>query len=87
MIGVSRTTLWRLVTQGLFPAPVWISARGRGFRLAEVEEWMQARTPHEPLAEELAPGGRRGNSMPPVLVPAPRKHSLASGRDLVTQRR
>jgi hypothetical protein len=63
MLGVSRTTLWRLVTGGLFPAPMWISPRARGFRLEEVEQWMSERShvsplppprqPKRPLGEEL----------------------------------
>ena len=44
MIGVSRTTLWRMVQAGAFPPPVRITTRNNGFVLEAVEEWMKART-------------------------------------------
>ena len=44
MIGVSRTTLWRMVQAGAFPAPVRITDRSRGYVLEDVEAWMKART-------------------------------------------
>ena len=44
MIGVSRTTLWRMVRAGTFPRPVRITERNRGYLLEAVEAWMKART-------------------------------------------
>jgi predicted DNA-binding transcriptional regulator AlpA len=47
MIGVSRTTLWRMVREGSFPNPVQITARdngARGYLLDAVETWMRERT-------------------------------------------
>src|SRR6266496_3543662 len=44
MIGVSRTTLWRMVREGSFPRPVRITERNVGYVLEAVEAWMQART-------------------------------------------
>ena len=55
MIGVSRTTLWRMVQAGVFPPPVRITTRNNGFVLEAVEEWMKARTmghAWEPPAEQ-----------------------------------
>ncbi len=43
MIGVSRTTLWRMVQAGTFPPPVRITERNCGFLLETVESWMKAR--------------------------------------------
>jgi len=43
MIGVSRTTLWRMVREGSFPRPVQISKGNLGYLLETVEAWMQAR--------------------------------------------
>lgn len=48
MIGVSRTTLWRMVQAGAFPAPVRITDRSRGYVLEDVEAWMKSRA--EPAA-------------------------------------
>ena len=44
MIGVSRTTLWRMVQAGTFPRPVCITERNRGYVLEAVEAWMKGRT-------------------------------------------
>ena len=43
MIGVSRTTLWRMVREGSFPRPVQISKGNLGYLLETVEAWMRAR--------------------------------------------
>ena len=43
MIGVSRTTLWRMVQAGTFPRPVRITERNRGYLRDAVEAWMKAR--------------------------------------------
>jgi prophage regulatory protein len=52
MIGVSRTTLWRMVQAGAFPRPVRITDRIRGYLLEDVEAWMKARAePRPPSAD------------------------------------
>jgi prophage regulatory protein len=43
MIGVSRTTLWRMVRAGTFPAPIRITERSRGYLLETIEDWMRSR--------------------------------------------
>jgi prophage regulatory protein len=48
MIGVSRTTLWRMVQAGTFPQPVRVTKRSRAFLLDAVEAWMKARTDASP---------------------------------------
>jgi len=49
MIGVSRTTLWRMVQAGSFPRPLWITERSQGYLLESVEEWMRARAEGRPF--------------------------------------
>lgn len=44
MIGVGRTTLWKMVQEGTFPRPLRITERNSGYLLEAVEEWMQLRT-------------------------------------------
>jgi prophage regulatory protein len=44
MIGVSRSTLRRMVQDGSFPQPVRITKRNAGYVLEAVEAWMQARS-------------------------------------------
>jgi len=64
MIGVSRTTLWRMVREGSFPRPVRITERSLGYVLEAVEAWMQARTkgvsPEQAIDGSRSP--RRGRS-------------------------
>jgi prophage regulatory protein len=64
MIGVSRTTLWRMVQAGTFPRPVRITERNCGFLLDTVEAWMKARAAGlawEPASEpEASPIPARG---------------------------
>jgi prophage regulatory protein len=61
MLGVSRTTLWRMVQSGAFPKPVLIASRATGHVLAEVEAWMESRTDSQPREEGMSaarPGPR-----------------------------
>lgn len=51
MIGVGRTTLWRMVQEGSFPRPVRVTQRNAGYLLEAVEHWMRTRAqglPWEP---------------------------------------
>ena len=44
LIGLSRTSLWRRVCAGDFPAPVRLGGRGSravGWRRADVERWLE----------------------------------------------
>jgi prophage regulatory protein len=67
MIGVGRTTLWKMVQEGTFPRPVRITERNSGYLLEAVEEWMQLRTqglPWQPKGRQLSLHGtsRRGGA-------------------------
>ena len=45
LIGLSRTSLWRRIRAGDFPAPVRLGGRGSravGWRRVEVERWLEA---------------------------------------------
>ena len=43
LLGVHRSTVWRMVRAGEFPAAVKVSANRVGWRRAEVEAWVAAR--------------------------------------------
>ena len=43
MLAISRTTLWRLIKAGKFPPPLKLSVRARGWRLSDVEAWLDSR--------------------------------------------
>ncbi len=40
LLPFSRTTLWRLVREGRFPAPVKLSANITAWHAAEVQSWI-----------------------------------------------
>lgn len=61
MIGVRRTTLWKMVQAGGFPRPVRITERSSGYLLDAVEQWMRLRAqslPWQPEAEGEGPPDR-----------------------------
>ena len=41
--GLGRSTIYRLITSGEFPAPVRLSARAVAWRRADVESWSAGR--------------------------------------------
>ena len=43
LIGVSRSTLYRMVAAGQFPQPIRIGPRASRWRMSEVQEWMASR--------------------------------------------
>lgn len=43
LVGLSRTTLWRLCRDGAFPRPVRLSAGRSAFVYEAVQEWMEQR--------------------------------------------
>ncbi len=47
MIGLSRSTIWKLLSEGQFPNPIRLGSRSIAWRVKDVEEWLQSR-------EELA---------------------------------
>ena len=55
-IGVSDTTLWRMVKAGRFPAPVRLSPGTVGWHESDVSEWMATRMPVNELARRLTEG-------------------------------
>lgn len=50
LVQLSRSTIYAAVKAGTFPAPVRIGARAVAWRVADVEQWLEAR----PLARATA---------------------------------
>ena len=44
IIGVSRTSLWRLEKAGKLPPKIIISERVCGWRQSDVDDWLEKRT-------------------------------------------
>ena len=44
-IGVSKATLYRMVSEGSFPPPVKIAKRAVGWRREDVDRWLESREP------------------------------------------
>jgi len=42
-VPLSRTQIWRLERQGLFPKRIQLSANTVGWDAAEIDEWLQQR--------------------------------------------
>ena len=40
VVGLSKSTVYRLIAEGRFPKPVKLGARSSGFSSAEIDEWM-----------------------------------------------
>ncbi len=47
-LGISRTTIWRLVKAGVFPPPLRITSKAIAWRRSDIEAWQ------EQLAEKAA---------------------------------
>lgn len=47
-LGISRTTIWRLVKAGAFPRPLRITSKAIAWRRFDIEAWQ------EQLAEKAA---------------------------------
>jgi len=43
MIGLKRTAIYEMMTQGTFPRPVRIGARAIAWKLADIEAWIASR--------------------------------------------
>ena len=67
LIGVSRTTLWRMIRAGQFPSPVRITERSAGFLQETVESWMRCRV--EGTAWNSGEPGQLGRTSNPVVSP------------------
>lgn len=44
LTGLSMSTIYRLIAQGRFPAPVRLSDQAVGWNLSEVNEWIDGRS-------------------------------------------
>ncbi len=64
-IPLSKSSIWRLVRQGAFPAPVKLSAGCTAWRLADIEHWESSREATSAQDKDVSTKGKK-----PVLVEA-----------------
>jgi prophage regulatory protein len=43
MTGLARSTVYRMMAEGTFPAPVKLARRAVGWRQEDVQQWINAR--------------------------------------------
>ena len=43
MVGLSRSTIYHLISQGLFPAPIKLGKRAVGWKVSDLEIWLNNR--------------------------------------------
>jgi len=43
MIGLSRSTIYKLISEDMFPKPIKLGPRAVGWRLSDVEIWLDTR--------------------------------------------
>ncbi|KTT76155.1 helix-turn-helix transcriptional regulator [Sphingomonas endophytica] len=43
IVGLGRSSIYRLISEGLFPRPIAIGRRAVGWTLSSIEEWLSLR--------------------------------------------
>ena len=43
IVGLKRTSIYRLIGKGEFPPPIKLTARASGWRYDEIERWIESR--------------------------------------------
>jgi prophage regulatory protein len=43
-VGLSRSTIYYLISEGLFPAPIKLGKRAVGWKVSDIETWVNDRT-------------------------------------------
>ena len=44
VVGLSRSTIYHLISQRLFPAPIKLGKRAVGWKVSDIEAWINDRT-------------------------------------------
>lgn len=54
LVGLSRSTIYVLVSKGRFPVPIRLGEKAVGWRIDEIEQWVNAR----PNSIDILPRGK-----------------------------
>lgn len=77
IVGLSRTTAWRLQKAGLFPDPIEVSVNRVAWRERDVEAWCADRAPRSSRSPFLKlPPQPRKTPRPPKPPPPPKPSEL-----------
>lgn len=50
--GLSRSTMYRKIAEGTFPAQIKISVKGAGWRESEINQWVENPASWRPLRDD-----------------------------------
>jgi len=59
--GLSRSTIYRKIPEGTFPAQIRISVNGAGWKESDINRWVENPVAWRPANDNEAPGGKAGN--------------------------
>ncbi|MDX3929845.1 MAG: AlpA family phage regulatory protein [Shinella sp.] len=59
--GLSRSTIYRKITEGTFPAQIKISVNGAGWRESGINRWVENPVAWRAANDNEAAGGQAGN--------------------------
>lgn len=71
MVGLGRTTIWTRVREGTFPVAVQLGGNRVGWRLSDIQRWVEARPQNHPRSAEPKPAAKavKQASSPSVSMP------------------
>jgi len=58
--GLSRSTIYRKITEGTFPAQIRISVNGAGWRESDINRWVADPVGWRAVNDNEGPGGKGG---------------------------
>ncbi|PIT05469.1 DNA-binding protein [Bradyrhizobium nitroreducens] len=59
--GLSRSTIYRKIAEGTFPAQLKISTNGAGWRESDINRWVAHPVEWRAVNDNEDPGGKAGN--------------------------
>lgn len=58
LLGLSRSTLYRMIAKGEFPAPTRLSTRAVGWQAGTVHAWLSSHSPGAPVSGLAEPNAQ-----------------------------
>jgi prophage regulatory protein len=67
--GLGRSTIYRLIASGAFPAPVRLGPRAVGWRWSDLDQWSESRQGNAPISSNRAARWVKGGRSPAPANP------------------